>query len=51
MAQLKTYLPTSNALLGIESAAPNSLTLILVDKYAKTEKQMVLLTGPGNETG
>jgi len=48
---LKNYLATSNTLLGIENTAPNSLTLILVDKEEKLENQLVQLTGPGNEGG
>ena len=47
MSQLKNYLATSNSLLGIENTAPNSLTLILVDKNeSKLENQMVQLTAP-----
>ena len=51
MSQFKNYLATSNTLLGIENTAPNSLTLILVDKEAKLENQMVQLTGPENGSG
>jgi hypothetical protein len=50
VSQFKNYLATSNTLLGIENTAPNSLTLILIDKEAKLENQMVQLTGP-NEGG